>query len=118
LDEANITNGTGHRTEEDIAPNFWKWMIVAVCVLGVLALVSAAIFYYTRGRKENRPPSGVPQTLLFPPPGQPAIEIVAGKSRISTAADRLLVQLKNFGMQLINGVIKRGSDALKPRNRP
>jgi anti-sigma-K factor RskA len=70
---ANMTNASGHKTEEDIAPNFWKWMIIALCALVVLALISAGVFYYARGRKENRQPPGVPQTFLFPPRGKPAV---------------------------------------------
>ena len=62
-----MANETGHKTEQDVAPNFWKWMVVALCAVIVLALIGAAIFYYGRGRKENRQPPGVPQTLLVPP---------------------------------------------------
>ena len=61
---ANIDN---HRikTEAQDAPNFWKWMLGALIAVVLIALALTAIFYFFRGRKENRAPSGVPQTTLM-----------------------------------------------------
>ena len=60
---ANINNH-GIKTEAQEAPNFWKWMLGALIAVVLIALVLTATFYFFRGRKENRPPSGVPQTRI------------------------------------------------------
>jgi len=61
-----MANKAGQKTEEDVAPNFWKWMIVALCAAVVLALIATGIFYYARGSKEKKQPSGLPQTMMLP----------------------------------------------------
>ena len=53
------------KTEEDIAPNFWKWILIVLCLVVLLALASVGIFYYFRGKKENRQPPGVPQSMVW-----------------------------------------------------
>jgi hypothetical protein len=60
---ANINNH-GTKTEAQEAPNFWKWVLGALIAVVLIAFALTAIFYFFRGRKENRPPSGVPQTRL------------------------------------------------------
>ena len=54
----------GVKTEEQETPNFWKWMLMGLIAAVLIAGVLSGIFYYFRGRKESRPPSGVPQTRL------------------------------------------------------
>ena len=53
---------TGVNTEEDIAPNFWKWVLIVLCGFVLVAIVAALLFYFFRGRKENHQPPGIPQT--------------------------------------------------------
>ncbi|HSS95971.1 MAG TPA: hypothetical protein VLK33_03015, partial [Terriglobales bacterium] len=57
----------GHNTEQDVAPNFWKWMLLALCAVVILALAATGVFYFSRGRKEKNQPPGTPQTRLLQP---------------------------------------------------
>jgi heme/copper-type cytochrome/quinol oxidase subunit 2 len=61
----SMNRQTDIKTEEDIAPNFWKWMLVALCLVVLVALAVTGIFYYFRGKNENRQPPGVPQSMVW-----------------------------------------------------
>jgi hypothetical protein len=53
------------KTVQDTAPNSWKWVLIIFCVMVLVALTATGIFYYFRGRQENRQPPGVPQSMVW-----------------------------------------------------
>lgn len=60
-----MSRQTHIKTEQDVAPNFWKWMLIALCLVVLVALIVTGMFYYFRGKKENRQPSGIPQSMVL-----------------------------------------------------